>query len=222
MSHPGRVEGKVAIVTGGAKGLGEADCRVLTSHGAKVVVADVDETQGRALADELAFETVLMDSWYLSEELVKTLAEQKKDWVSLLKKNRNVESHSFTLRDADGQVIKFSKPHIKVENLVPLIPKRSYKKVRSGAGWGLARAARARRPWLRAHPWRLQRGKRPLGRGERPRDRLRRAVAALVRGGRRATLQRGARPLARADSRVGRRASWGIPRGPRAAGTAGS
>ena len=77
----------------------------------------------------LPFEAVLMDSWYLSEDLVKTLADSEKDWVSLLKKNRNVESHSFTLRDTQGHAIEFSKPHVKVEDLVPLIPKCSYKKV---------------------------------------------------------------------------------------------
>jgi SRSO17 transposase len=82
-----------------------------------------------AIDRSIPFQTVLMDSWYLSEELVKTLAEQKKDWVSLLKKNRNVESHSFTLRDAQGQEVLFSRPHIKIEDLVPLIPKRSYQKV---------------------------------------------------------------------------------------------
>ena len=75
-----------------------------------------------AIERDVPFETVLMDSWYLSEELVKTLAEKKKDWVSLLKKNRNVESHSFTLRDAQDQVVPFSTPHINVEDLVPLIP----------------------------------------------------------------------------------------------------
>ncbi|MCZ6853692.1 MAG: SDR family NAD(P)-dependent oxidoreductase, partial [Gammaproteobacteria bacterium] len=47
VSHPGRVEGKIAIVTGGAKGLGEADCRLLAEHGAKVVVADVDDDPGQ-------------------------------------------------------------------------------------------------------------------------------------------------------------------------------
>ena len=70
-----------------------------------------------------------MDSWYLSEALVKSLATQQKDWVSLLKKNRNVESHSFTLRDAQGEVISLPTPHSKVEDFVPLIPKSSYKKV---------------------------------------------------------------------------------------------
>ena len=82
-----------------------------------------------AIHHGLPFDTVLMDSWYLSEELVKTLANQQKNWVSLLKKNRNIESHSLTLRDVGGEVIKFSKPHIKLENLVPLIPKKSYKQV---------------------------------------------------------------------------------------------
>jgi len=82
-----------------------------------------------AIKRGLPFQTVLMDSWYLCEDLVKTLADEKKDWVSLLKKNRNVECHSFRLRDAAGQMIKFSKPHIKIEDLVPLIPKSSYKKV---------------------------------------------------------------------------------------------
>lgn len=53
VSHPGRVDGKVAIVTGAAKGLGAADCRLLVAHGARVVVADIDEAPARALADEL-------------------------------------------------------------------------------------------------------------------------------------------------------------------------
>ncbi len=40
-----------------------------------------------------------------------------------------MESYSFTLRDSAGQVIQFSKPHIKIEDLVPFIPKRSYRQV---------------------------------------------------------------------------------------------
>jgi SRSO17 transposase len=95
----------------------------------KTKITLAQELIERAIQRGLAFETVLMDSWYLSAELVKTLANHKKNWVSLLKKNRNVECHSFTLRDADGEVIKFAKPHIKVEDLVPLIPKHFYRKV---------------------------------------------------------------------------------------------
>ena len=49
----GRVEGKVAIVTGGAQGLGKADCEALVREGAKVVVTDVKESEGQATAAEL-------------------------------------------------------------------------------------------------------------------------------------------------------------------------
>jgi NAD(P)-dependent dehydrogenase (short-subunit alcohol dehydrogenase family) len=41
---------KVALVTGAAKGIGAACARVLAAHGARVVVADVDEREGRAVA----------------------------------------------------------------------------------------------------------------------------------------------------------------------------
>ena len=38
----GRVEGKVAIVTGGGANIGEACAKMLASHGASVVVADIN------------------------------------------------------------------------------------------------------------------------------------------------------------------------------------
>ena len=46
----GRVDGKVAIVTGGASGLGEADARLLVSEGASVVLTDIDDEAGREIA----------------------------------------------------------------------------------------------------------------------------------------------------------------------------
>jgi 3(or 17)beta-hydroxysteroid dehydrogenase len=46
-----RVQGKVAIVTGGAKGLGEADARALAREGAKVIVTDVDPAGERVAAE---------------------------------------------------------------------------------------------------------------------------------------------------------------------------
>jgi len=49
----GRVEGKVAIVTGGASGIGEATVRLLAAEGASVVAADVDRPRGEALAKQL-------------------------------------------------------------------------------------------------------------------------------------------------------------------------
>jgi 3(or 17)beta-hydroxysteroid dehydrogenase len=49
----GRVDGKVAIVTGAASGLGAADARMLAREGARLVLTDVNEAAGSALAKEL-------------------------------------------------------------------------------------------------------------------------------------------------------------------------
>lgn len=49
----GRLEGKVAIVTGGSRGTGEATARRFVREGASVVLADILDEQGRKLAAEL-------------------------------------------------------------------------------------------------------------------------------------------------------------------------
>ncbi|WP_344980031.1 SDR family NAD(P)-dependent oxidoreductase [Streptosporangium fragile] len=48
-----RLDGRVAVVTGGAGAIGAAVCRDLAALGASVVVADVDEDGAAAVADEL-------------------------------------------------------------------------------------------------------------------------------------------------------------------------
>jgi SRSO17 transposase len=83
-----------------------------------------------AIEHGLPFTTVLMDSWYLTTEFVKQLADQKKDWVSLLKRNRNLSMYGFALRDAPGQSIPLpANGVVKVEELVPLIPATAYRQV---------------------------------------------------------------------------------------------
>ncbi|TVR22192.1 MAG: SDR family NAD(P)-dependent oxidoreductase [Ilumatobacter sp.] len=47
------ITGASAIVTGGASGIGASSARLLAAKGAKVVVADLQEDKGRALADEI-------------------------------------------------------------------------------------------------------------------------------------------------------------------------
>src|SRR5580693_4340403 len=49
----GQVEGKVAIVTGGASGIGAACATTLAREGAKVVVTDVDDAGGQAVVDKI-------------------------------------------------------------------------------------------------------------------------------------------------------------------------
>ncbi|KAH9317375.1 hypothetical protein KI387_019144, partial [Taxus chinensis] len=51
--QPKRMEGKTALITGAATGIGEATARLFAAHGARVVVADVQEAAGSKLAAEL-------------------------------------------------------------------------------------------------------------------------------------------------------------------------
>lgn len=49
----GSMDGRVALITGGASGLGAEDARVLASEGARVVITDVQDDLGEALAAEI-------------------------------------------------------------------------------------------------------------------------------------------------------------------------
>jgi hypothetical protein len=82
-----------------------------------------------AIQHKIPFSVLLFDSWYLADELVSMARYYKKDWVSLLKKNRNLETNSFVLKDAAGQPIRLEGPHIAVEALVPHIPSTAYRAV---------------------------------------------------------------------------------------------
>ena len=46
--------GKIAVVTGGATGIGGAICRTFAGEGAKVVVADIDAARAKSMADEIS------------------------------------------------------------------------------------------------------------------------------------------------------------------------
>jgi len=56
-----KLDGKVAIVTGGARGIGRQYCRGLAAEGARVVVADILEEQARATAKEVHGTAVTVD-----------------------------------------------------------------------------------------------------------------------------------------------------------------
>jgi 3alpha(or 20beta)-hydroxysteroid dehydrogenase len=49
----GRLEGKVAIITGAARGQGEAEARLFVAEGARVLLADIRDEEGEAVASDL-------------------------------------------------------------------------------------------------------------------------------------------------------------------------
>lgn len=63
-----RLSGKVAIITGAAQGMGEAHVRLFVEQGAKVVMTDLNEEKGNALAAELGEEVLFVKQDVSSEE----------------------------------------------------------------------------------------------------------------------------------------------------------
>ncbi|MGW0948420.1 SDR family oxidoreductase [Streptomyces sp. NPDC002623] len=89
----GRLDERVAIVTGGARGIGAAVARALAVEGAAVVVADILEPEGRSLAAELggrscyrALDVTSEDGWQ------RTVAETERELgaVSVLVNNAGI------------------------------------------------------------------------------------------------------------------------------------
>ena len=63
-----RLRDKVAIVTGGAKGMGAATCRLFASEGASVVICDVAQEEGEALARDIGERAIFHRLDVTSEE----------------------------------------------------------------------------------------------------------------------------------------------------------
>jgi len=95
-------------------------------------IALAAELVAAAIEHKVPFSVVLFDSWYLAEDFIAILRRRKKDWISILKKNRNLETNSFVLKDAAGKRIPLDGPHLSVEDLVPLIPATAYRALKLG------------------------------------------------------------------------------------------
>src|SRR5699024_2219707 len=70
-----RLEGKVAIVTGGAQGMGASHATRFVSEGAKVIITDINEEAGKTLEKSLG-----KDAKFIKQDVTK-----KEDWDKVVK-----------------------------------------------------------------------------------------------------------------------------------------
>jgi NAD(P)-dependent dehydrogenase (short-subunit alcohol dehydrogenase family) len=70
-----RLEGKVAVITGGASGIGKASTQLFVEEGARVVIADILEDRGEALADELGKSAIFLRVDVSQEDDVKAAVD---------------------------------------------------------------------------------------------------------------------------------------------------
>ncbi|KAG4217298.1 hypothetical protein PC116_g34221, partial [Phytophthora cactorum] len=68
-----RLEGKVAVVTGGASGFGKGIVAKFVEEGARIIIADLSEEAGRAVAQELGCSFAVTD------------VTKREDWERLLR-----------------------------------------------------------------------------------------------------------------------------------------
>ncbi len=81
----GRLEGKVAIVTGSAEGIGETTSKLFAREGANVVIADINRTRGEEVAGEIKTEGG--EAIYIPLDVT-----SEKNWQSLIEKTVNTFS----------------------------------------------------------------------------------------------------------------------------------
>ncbi|HSO57751.1 MAG TPA: SDR family oxidoreductase [Paenisporosarcina sp.] len=101
-----RLQDKVAIVTGGASGIGEYTVREMLKQGAKVVIADFNDAGGQKLADELGEGVSFIHVDVSNEEQVEAMVKHSVDTfgkVDILFSNAGIGSvgstHELTLEE---------------------------------------------------------------------------------------------------------------------------
>ncbi len=113
MITKGRVHGKVAVITGGALGIGKACVRMLAAEGAAVAVTDVLDVEGRSLVNEICEAGGTSAFWHLDVsneqevQAVMRLVHAKFGDVTVLVNNAgiagvNKPTHEITSDEWDG------------------------------------------------------------------------------------------------------------------------
>ena len=100
----GRLENKVAIITGAASGIGEGTVRQYVAEGARVLIADIDDARGGALAEELGPSTSYLRTDVANEDdIARAVASATDRWgrVDVMFNNAGFGGVSGPIEDLD-------------------------------------------------------------------------------------------------------------------------
>ncbi|XP_050226439.1 short chain aldehyde dehydrogenase 1-like [Mercurialis annua] len=108
-----RLEGKVAIITGGASGIGEATARVFIKNGAKVIIADIQDELGNSLCKEFESDQENIISYIHCDvtedsdvQKAVDFAVSKHGKLDIMFSNAGIACHSPSILETDNQDFK--------------------------------------------------------------------------------------------------------------------
>ncbi|MDG2072580.1 MAG: SDR family NAD(P)-dependent oxidoreductase [Pseudomonadales bacterium] len=155
-----RLANKVAVITGGTSGIGEATAELFVNEGARVVLSGRTEDKGNALAERLGDNAVFVKADVMSEDDIKNtidIAVDKFDGLDILFNNAGAGVHG-TLTDITGEDvqhaiqllftstalgIKHAIPHLKERGGGSIINNSSIAAIRDNQGSPLYSATKA-------------------------------------------------------------------------------
>ncbi|MBW2179968.1 MAG: SDR family oxidoreductase, partial [Deltaproteobacteria bacterium] len=156
----GRLDGKVAVITGGTSGIGEATAEVFVAEGAKVVIAGRSENKGKMIADRLGECVIYQRTDVLKENEIKAVIDLAKDRFGRLDclfnnaggtdrgslETVTKEDFDYSMNLLLGSVvfgIKYAAPIMKEQKSGCIINNSSIAALRTGQGGILYSAAKA-------------------------------------------------------------------------------
>ena len=104
-----RLKDKVTLITGGAAGIGKATALKFAAEGAKVIICDVNEEVGQAIAAELGLDAAFYQVNVADRAAVQTWVEavvEKYGRIDVLVNNAGIVRDNQLVRFKDGQLVK--------------------------------------------------------------------------------------------------------------------